>query len=149
GGDNIKPLTGSSSLILQNSQLDLGLATNLEGFSAVNRDGKNMLDVPSGPGHFGFDQIDLTGIISVDITAGSEESLIQGYKIWVKLDGPEGRTIGETTISTGNTDTQRLVASVKIEPVTDGKLHDLYILTEPLGEEEEAMALISIELKAE
>ncbi len=40
-------------------------------------------------------------------------------------------------------------ASVKIEPVTDGKLHDLYIVTEPLGEDEVTMALISIELKAE
>jgi cytochrome c len=149
GGDNIKPLTGSNSLILQNSQLDLGQATNLEGFTALNRDGRNMLDAPFGPGHFSFDQIDLTGITSVDITAGSEESLIQGYKIWIKLDGPEGRTIGETTISPGNTDAQRVMASVKIEPVTDGKLHDLYILTEPIGEDEEAMALISVELKAE
>lgn len=153
GGDNIKPLAGSNSLALQNSQLDFNQVANLQGFNSLNMDGRNIMVAPTRPGHFSFNQIDLTDVTSVEIISGSQEVLKQGYKLVLKLDGPEGKTIGETTIQAKNGARQgafiSIPTSVQIDPVADGKLHDLYIVTEPIGEDEINMALVSMELKAE
>src|SRR5690606_28020638 len=153
GGENIKPLTGTKAVTLRNSSLDFGQTTNRSGFSTFNMGGRTLLIAPSSPAHFSFEQIDLTDVSTITFAAGSQQPLKQGYKLLVKLDGPEGTTLGETTIEPQNANSQgqfnAITASVTINSVTDGKLHDLYIVTEPLGEEENAMALISMEVKAE
>src|SRR5690606_22013749 len=101
--------------------------------------GRTLLIAPSSPAHFSFEQIDLTDISTITLSAGSQQPLKKGYKLVVKLDDPEGTTIGETTIDPKNSSSQGpfngIAVSVKINAVTDGKLHDLYIVTEPLGEE--------------
>lgn len=116
-------------------------------------DGRNLMIAPASEGHFSFEQIDLTDVSTLALTAGSQHPLKQGYRLVVKLDGPEGTTIGETTIEPKNSNGQdpfnSATVSVKISPVTDGKLHDLYFFTEPLGEDEITMALLSLELKVE
>lgn len=153
GGENIKPLTGTQAVTLRSNSLDFGQTTNRSGFSTFNMGGRTLLIAPSSPAHFSFEQIDLTDVSTITFSAGSQQPLKQGYKLLVKLDDPEGTTLGETTIEPQNANSQgqfnAITASVTINAVTDGKLHDLYIVTEPLGEEENAMALISMEVKAE
>lgn len=153
GGENIKPLIGTQAVTLQNSVLDLSQASNLQGFSSFNMDGRNLLIAPASLAHFGFTQIDLTDITAINMMAGSQQPLKKGYKVVVKLDGPEGTTIGEGTIEPKNNAGQgpfnSVSSAIKVNPVTDGKLHDLYITTEPLGEDETTMAVLSIEVKAE
>src|SRR5690606_5231865 len=153
GGENIKPLTGTNVVTLRNANLDLGQTSNRGGYSSFNLEGRSLLIAPAAAGHFSVDQIDLTDVSSLTFMAGSQQPLKKGYKITLKLDDPEGTTIGEATIeprhATGQGPFNSLSVTVKLNPVTDGKLHDLYILTEPLGDDETSMAFISIELKAE
>jgi cytochrome c551/c552 len=155
GGENIKPLAGSNSLTLQNSLLDFERAANVEGFNPYNMDGRNIMIAPKRPGHFSFNQIDLTDVTAVEIKAGSRETLEQGYKLVVKLDSPEGKSIGETVIQAPDKNkidpnvVTSIPTTVQIDPVEDGKLHDLYIVSEPIGKEEVTMTLVSMELKSE
>src|SRR5690554_3435538 len=153
GGENIQPLTGINAVTLQNSVLDMRQASNMQGLNSFNMDGRNLLIAPASLAHFGFTQIDLTDITAINMMAGSQQPLKKGYKVVVKLDGPEGTTIGEGTIEPKNNAGQgpfnSVSAAIKVNPVTDGKLHDLYITTEPLGEDETTMAVLSIEVKAE
>lgn len=153
GGANIKPLTGTQAVTLRHNSLDFGQTTNRVGYSTFNMNGRDLMIAPAAPGHFSFEQIDLTDISTITLSAGSQQPLKQGYKLVVKLDDPEGTTIGETTIEPSSSNSQgpfnSIAVSVKINSVTDGKLHDLYIVTEPLGEEENSMAFISMELGAE
>lgn len=153
GGANIKPLTGTNVVTLQSSTLDFEQTTNQVGFNSLTVEGRSLMVAPSRAGHFSFNQIDLTDITSLEIIAGSQEPLKKGYKLVVKLDSPEGTTIGETTIASGSSQNKppfnSIPVSVKINSVTDGKFHDVYILTEPLGEDETTMAFLSIQVKAE
>lgn len=153
GGENIKPLTGTNAVTLRNSVLDFAKAGNTVGYSTFNMDGRNLMIAPTKLGHFSFNQIDLSDVTSIALMSGSEEPLKEGYKLSIKLDGPEGNIIGEASILPGDSQSQGDVnyipVSVKINPVTDGKFHDLYIVTEPIGDEETVLALVSMELKAE
>jgi cytochrome c len=153
GGENIKPLTGTQAVTLRNNSLDFGQTSNRIGYSTFNMNGRNLMIAPASKAHFGFEQIDLTDISTITLTAGSQQPLKQGYKLVVKLDDPEGTTIGETTIDPKNSSSQgpfnSIAVSVKINAVTDGKLHDLYIVTEPLGEDENSMAFMSMEVTAD
>src|SRR5690606_19151577 len=98
GGENIKPLTGSNVATLQNSTLDLSKASDVQGFSSFNMDGRNLLIAPARLGYVSFTQVDLTDITAINIMAGSQQPLKNGYKVVIKMDGPEGATIGESTI---------------------------------------------------
>lgn len=153
GGENMKPLTGTDAVTLQSSTLDFGQTTNQVGFNVINMEGRNLMVAPSGAGHFSLNQIDLTDVTSLEIMAGSQEALKKGYKLVVKLDSPEGTTIGETTITPAASQNEApfnsISVSVKLDPVGDGKFHDVYILTEPLGEDETTMAFLSIQVKSE
>ena len=153
GGENIKPLTGSNAVTLQNSILDLSRASDVQGFSSFNADGRNLLIAPSSLASFAIPQIDLTDVTAIAITTGSQQPLKAGYKVVVKLDGADGTTIGEGTVGPKNSSGQGPFnsgsTSIKLNPITDGKYHDLYFVTEPLGEDETSMALLSVEVKAE
>lgn len=153
GGENIKPLTGTKAVTLRNSSLDFGQTTNREGYSSFNMGGRTLMIAPAAPGHFSFAEIDLTDVTEITFATGSQHPLKQGYKLTVKLDGPDGTTLGEATVDPKNSSSQgpfnSIAVTVKIKPINDGKQHDLYIVTEPLGEDENSMALMSMELKAE
>jgi cytochrome c len=153
GGENIKPLTGTNAVTLRNSSLDLAQTSNREGYSSFNMGGRTLMIAPAAPGHFGITEIDLTNVTAISLATGSQHPLKQGYKLVVKLDGPDGAILGEATVDPKNSSSQgpfnSIAVTVKVQPVTDGKQHDLYIVTEPLGEEENPMAIISMELKAD
>jgi cytochrome c len=152
GGANIKPLTGAHAVTLRSNILEFGQTTNRSGYSTFNLEGRELMIAPAAAGHFSFEQIDLTDVSTILLSAGSQQPLKQGYKLVVKLDDPEGTIIGETTIEPKSSNSQgpfhSIAVSVNINAVTDGKLHDLYIVTEPIGEEENSMALVSMELQA-
>src|SRR5690606_4365919 len=130
GGENIKPLTGSNAVTLQNSILDLSRASDVQGFSSFNADGRNLLIAPSSLASFAIPQIDLTDVTAIAITTGSQQPLKAGYKVVVKLDGADGTTIGEGTVGPKNSSGQGPFnsgsTSIKLNPITDGKYHDLY-----------------------
>ena len=95
----------------------------------------------------------MTDVTTVDLTAATQEPFKKGYKLILRLDSPEGRILGETTlkIEADREDAPfiSIPASIKVDPVTDGKLHNLYVVTEPVEEEENPMVLVNIELKAD
>lgn len=151
GGANIKPLTGSTTLNLRSSKLNLTGASNLNGYTTMAFNGMNLLLVPTAEGSFGLSGIDLTDVASADFTTGSQQPVAKGYVFEIRLDSPTGKKIGEATSKPGNAagggGPNIGQFSMALEPVTDGQLHDIYIVSKPVEGEETTAAVVGIELK--
>lgn len=155
GGDraNIKPLTGSSREYLRNSTMSFAEASNLEGYSTMTFNSNLLMMVPQERGYFSLDQIDLTGISSAELMTGSQEPLTSGYTFEFRLDSPDGKKIGEGAYKTNPNPSGEgpymQPVTVNIDPVTDGQLHDLYIVSQPESADAGTLVLSSIQFKTD
>lgn len=151
GGANVKPLTGSASVRLRSAKLNLANATELSGYTTMQFNGMNLLLMPAAQGSFALKQVDLTNVTGANFTTGSQQPITKGYSFEIRLDSPDGRKIGEGSTqpgSSGGGGPNFGMFSVQLEPVTDGQLHDLYIVSTPKDGEEVTGAVVGIELTA-
>ncbi|ERM83185.1 Crp/Fnr family transcriptional regulator [Rhodonellum psychrophilum GCM71 = DSM 17998] len=152
GGENIKPLTGNSSLGLRNSKMGMDQASKMEGYSAMSYNGQTLLLVPAQEAHFGLPAMDLTSVSSIDIIGGGQKPTEHGFVVELRLDTPDGKKIGESLFKVGGPGAGGFfggMASIAIEPITDGKKHELFVVTRPANAQETGTAaLMSVELKA-
>jgi cytochrome c551/c552 len=150
GGENIKPLTGNSSVTLRNSTLSTSEARNLEGYSTMSFGGRTFLLIPSEEASFSIPNVDLTDIGTIVLSGGGQSLSINGYNVEFRLGSPNGTKIGEGTFKVGGQGPGGMmfgVSPISIQQVTDSKLIDLYVVTKPIAGEEETAALLSIEFK--
>jgi cytochrome c len=150
GGTNIKPLVGSSTLRLKSSKLDLTKASNLDGYTTMSFNGMNLLLLPNATGSFSLGNIDLTDVNGAEFMTGSQQPIAKGYMFEVHLDAIDGKKIGEASSASGSSLPGGMNASmftINFEPVTDGKLHTLYVVSKPNDGEETTGAVVSIVLK--
>ncbi|MBZ5858788.1 ThuA domain-containing protein [Flavihumibacter profundi] len=137
GGNNIKPLSGSSSAALISTKLNFESATNLKEFSVVDYNDMTLMVIPKSTGSFSFENLDLSGINAADFAAGWQVAPKSGFTFEVRLDAPDGKKLGEVVLPGGLADKGPggkfggTMLSVKLEPVTDGKRHSLYIISNP------------------
>ncbi|MEO8820976.1 MAG: Crp/Fnr family transcriptional regulator, partial [Ginsengibacter sp.] len=135
GGNNVKPLMGSNSVFLRNSKMTFEGVKNMKSFSKVNYNGMNILVIPQNTGWFSTDSIDLSGISRASVNLGWQKPPVSGYTFEVHLDSPTGEKIGEFTFAgeKGNADEkakpQFAALTSAIKPISDGKMHDIYIVS--------------------
>jgi cytochrome c551/c552 len=132
GGENIKPLAGSTSKILSNNTIDLGQASDLNGYSKMNYNGANLLVVPKEAAHFALSNIDLTDIVSLNVMTASMAPITEEVIFEIRLDSPTGTKIGEATFKQGPQSPNQEAPmygplAIPITGQTDGKMHKLYI----------------------
>jgi len=150
GGAKIKPLTTTTVTRLRSNTLDLTKANNLEAYSRMSFGGMNLLLLPSSPGSFSLGEIDLTGVAGAELSMGGREPLTSGYAVEIHLDGVDGKTIGKGTLRPAEATSRGYAGrcDINFEPVSDGKLHELYIVTRPLEGESVIGAVSALVLKA-
>jgi cytochrome c len=151
GGENIKPLVGSSSLALRHPVVGMDQARELVGFTTMVFNGNTLAPFPKEAGSFSFKGIDLTDIGSMVLMGGAQEPTKDGFIVEVRLDSPTGTKIGESVFQVQGQGQGGFIfgmGTVGITPVTDGKKHDLYILTRPKAGEEPNTMIFSVEFKS-
>jgi cytochrome c len=142
-GANIKPLTGNTNVILRNSKINPVRIRKMKDFQNQSFEGKRYLIAPIGTGWFAIDSIDLMGIAGMDIRIGSLTPPQFGYTFEVRLDSPEGNKLGEFVISAGGGDTrQEKTFTVSWPPVTDGRFHNLYVISKVKDPKEKTFVAI-------
>jgi len=144
GGDNIKPMTGSTAVSLRSSKMLFFGITNMRGYTSVDFGGMRFMVAPLSEGWFSIDNIDLTGITSAVLAAGWQTAPVQGFVFELRLDAPDGKKIGEGAIPGGLPTKGGMGGTaipMKLEPVTDGKLHSLYIVSKPKEKESSQIGL--------
>jgi cytochrome c len=151
GGDNIRPLTSTANAYLNNPKIGMDHVNNLNSFSRMTYNGMTMMLIPNNEASFSVPAVDLTDIAMVQITGGGQEASKQGFVIELRLDSPNGKKIGESRFKISQPGPGGFLvgfAMIPVEPVTDGKKHDLYIVTRPAGEGEGVGVFMNIEFKA-
>lgn len=139
GGENIKPLTGASSLVLSPNAVDLSQAGEFDVFTKMVFDGRHLLMVPSTQGSFSLPAIDLTGIGAVTLMTASQEPLKVPVSFEIRLDSPTGPVVasGFQQPSEGFSAPGMPIlmhqAQIPITGNTDGKKHKLYFVSDAKG----------------
>jgi cytochrome c len=137
GGNNIKPLMGSGSVVLRNSKVLFGGISEMKGFTKSNSAGVEYLTVPKANGSFIISNIDLTGITKVVLGADWTKQPVAGYTFELHLDSEDGKKIGEGSfagVSGVKADDGKHVnqaISIALTPITDGATHNLVVVAKP------------------
>ena len=148
GTAGTKPLMGNTAVVLRSSKMGGAEARHLNSYTTMTYGGRFLLMVPKAEGSFSLDSIDLTNINGAEITFGYDKPPKFGYSFEVHLDGPAGKKIGEAKLPGGMKDIKGpggfggTVLKINMQPVTDGKKHNLYFVSKPLNTAEEGTLII-------
>ena len=154
GGTNIKPLTGSSSLVLSPNSVDLAQAGTFTGYAKMVFDGKTLLTIPNTTGSFALQGIDITGIGSITLMTASQEPIKSPIDFEIRLDSPTGEVVGRGThapsagMKLPNMPILMHQANVALSAAGDGKKHTLYIVSDAKGADLGTFILMGVTFNA-
>jgi len=143
GGVNIKSLTGRTVRLLRNNKVLFTGKEKSKGYTTINFNGFNFLITPAPAGWFALDNIDLSGIGSIIITAGWQQPPQFGFDFEIRLDSVDGKLLGAGSLTApkGETKPGQIgfgMSKIPVEAVTDGKLHTIYIVSKTKDPKENA-----------
>ncbi|HNP20547.1 MAG TPA: ThuA domain-containing protein [Panacibacter sp.] len=145
GGNNVKPLTGKTTLALRSSNVTFTGKEQNKGYTPYNMNGSYIMVVPVTEGWFALENIDLSGVASATINVGWQDAPKYGFDFEIKLDAADGKTIGKGSILPPSTKAPMGSTHFALEGITDGKMHTLYIVSKPKDAKETAqMGVMSI-----
>jgi cytochrome c len=129
GGNNIKALTGKTTVSLRSNSVYFTGLEKVKGFSPYKYNGKQVMLFPGGVGWVATDSTDLTSIRRINLTCGWETAPQKSLDFEARLDRPDGKLLGKGEMPpvTGKQQ-QHGIASIPIDAVTDGGMHAVYIL---------------------
>jgi cytochrome c len=147
GGNNIKPLTGNAVLALRSNKQDFAQVDSMKGFTAASFGGNRFMVTPTAEGWFVLKKIDLSSISTVAMRTGFRTAP-KGYTIELRLDAPDGKVLAtfdlpEQPAKDPNSRPTQLILNSAFAPVTDGKLHNLYVVSRPKDNKETAQVYLS------
>ncbi|RYY58896.1 MAG: c-type cytochrome, partial [Chitinophagaceae bacterium] len=137
GGVDIKPLTGTTTVVLRNNQVSPAGFSKLDKWVVADREGRSFADVPTGGGSMALEGIDLSGIGKVSLTTEWQKQPLAAVVFELRLDGLSGKKIGEFNFNAiaaaadFGKSWHSLVLSTSLSPVTDGRTHTVYLLAKP------------------
>lgn len=145
----IRPLTGYASRALRSNVLSATDAQDMIGYQVMEFGGQTLLLVPAGDGSFSFGRVDLSGLSSIEIIAGSQEPIVESYKFEVRIGSPDGNLVGEGVLQPESVvegdDFLSYTFNIELNSAMEiDSESDIYILSSPIESEEAGnIALIS------
>ncbi|WP_018616059.1 ThuA domain-containing protein [Segetibacter koreensis] len=131
GGNNIKALTGSNSVALHSNTITFRGTEKVQGFTSMKFNGMSLLLVPQTGGWFAIDSVDLTSVKSANLTMGWQEAPKTPLDFEVRLDGNDGKVIGQGSLPTPKAGQKGAVAHINLQGASDGKFHSVYFIYKP------------------
>lgn len=133
GGENIKPLSGQTAFYLPDNDLEVTGSEEKKGFTGFSNRGANLLVVPKERGYFALNDIDLTGVKSINLQANYRNEPAYNITLEIRLDAEDGPLLGSGSFQKSKEE-RRGTIPVPIKAVTDGKKHKLYFVSIPKEE---------------
>lgn len=113
GGSNVKPLSADAFVVLSSPRLSLNW------------------ELPVDAGSKDLGKLDLSGIKALSTAFSWKGNLEEGYTVEMRLDSKDGKKIGEALVKHENH-----TPTIQLEPVTDGQLHTVYLLSKAVDKDE-------------
>ncbi|HUR11505.1 MAG TPA: ThuA domain-containing protein [Flavitalea sp.] len=161
GTKGSKPLIGNSTIALANSKMNFRRVKTMNGYAGMSVNGMNLMVAPKTEGWFAIDSIDLTSVSGATIQVMYQQAPEFGFTFELRLDASDGKKIGEASLAgtplpkgKENKPVNPDAIGAKFlnftfTPVTDGKKHNLYVVSKPKDQKESnQVALQWIEFKA-
>lgn len=154
GGENIKPLTGSTSLVLTSNSPSLTLAGDFTGYNKMVFNGQTLLTIPAQVGSFAMPSIDLTGIGSVTLNMAIQGEVTKPINFEIRQDSPTGQVVGQGVVNPGpgmqvpQMPLPMHMATIQITGGQDGQKHKLYFVSDPNGGDLGTAIIIGITFNA-
>ncbi len=130
GRQGLQPLTGVASITLRANTLFFDGETPSEGFQHFNFEGTELLIVPEETGWFLLEDIDLTGVKAVNLTAGWQDPPTSALQFELRLDEVNGELAGTGQLSAPYAPAGGLV-SIRLNQPVDRKVDRLFIVFVP------------------
>lgn len=148
GGNNIKALTGSNSIALRGSNLNFSGKEKVQNITSEVYNGTNLMVLPKGnTGWFSTDEVDLSGVGSINIINAWQLPPKYGFDFEVRLDAADGRLLGKGGLTVPQKGTMG-AAHVPMEAVTDGQFHKLYFIYKPNPKGADAVNVIMLQFNS-
>jgi cytochrome c551/c552 len=131
GGNNIKALTGKTTISLRSNTILFTGQEKTKGFTSFKYNGQNIMIFPAGEGWFASAGVDLTGVSSVTLACGWQAPPKNALSFEARLDGPDGKSLGKgslTPVPGKKGALQFAMATIPISMVTDGNEHSIYFV---------------------
>jgi cytochrome c551/c552 len=133
GGNNIKALPGNNSVSLRSNMISFTGTEKTKGFTPFKAGGADILRFPSGEGWFAVDDIDLTGVASINLITGWQGAPETGFSFEARLDAPDGKVLGKGSMPTPAKGQQFGTVKLPVEAVSDRKMHSIYLVYKSHG----------------
>ncbi|MEO3405058.1 ThuA domain-containing protein [Mucilaginibacter sp. CAU 1740] len=131
GGNDIKKMTGSNIVSLNSSTYQFKGSEKFNGFTAFKYNGINLMIYPGGDGWFEIDNIDLTGVRSINLTNFWQAPPTSPINFELRLDSETGAVAGKGSMAAPAKDAKGGAVHIVLTPVTDGKMHKLFFVYKP------------------
>ena len=128
GGNNIKALTGSNVVSLRSNNWTFSGNEKVNKFTTFKYNGANILIFPPTEGWFAIDSVDLSGVHSINLTAGWQTAPKTGFSFEVRIDQPGGTLLGKGDMAAPKKGQQFGVLHIPVQAVTDGNFHSIYFI---------------------
>ena len=146
---------GNSTVTLKSPKVDLKAVHNVSGFTSMTYGSMFLMMTPKGKGSFSIDTVDLTDVAGVELGFAFDKPTQFGYSFEIRLDGLDGKKVGEATLAPGTEGVKgaggfnAAQLNINMEPVTDGKMHNVYLISNAANAGETGtLVLRSLQFKA-
>ena len=129
GGNNIKALTGKTTVSLRSNSVYFTGLEKLKSFTPYKYNGQFIMVFPAKDGWVASDSVDLTGVRRIGLLCAWQTAPKNSLDFEARLDAPDGKVLGKGTMPPVTKKGQQSgMAKIPIGAVTDGALHSVYIL---------------------
>lgn len=143
GAEGAIPLTGSNVVVLASNTIKFSEATKVDGMSAMSFGGQNLLIQQGAKGWFEMDDISLTGVNNLVLTAGWQAAPKVAYNFEVHLNTPDGTLLGKGTLDVQPASAKGAAIVIPIASQLKGKNKLVVTVAVEEGKEPAALALMS------
>jgi cytochrome c551/c552 len=146
GSNNTKALTGNSSVSLRSNNWSFTGSEKMEKFTTFKFNGTTILIFPPTEGWFAIDNIDLTGVRSLNLIAGWQAPPTKGFSFEIRMDKPDGPLLGQGKLPPPAKGQQYGIVNMPLTSVTDNNFHSLYFVYK--GSEPISGGVVSVQFNA-
>ena len=126
GAEGAIPLTGATTVALSSNTIGFSKATKTQDMTVVTFGGQDLLLLAGEKGWFEIHDTDLTGVNMIVLGAGWQEAPKAVYNFDVRLDSPDGDSIGNGSLDVQPAGSQGGAIIIPLTAQAKGK-HKLYI----------------------